>query len=673
MDGGSAKATIMEGRGRSSSSALETLSLFSSVSFRSRSSSQSAVEMYDSHEVKVVNPLFKPSPASSSSPELGSPVTRPRKSSFSFLTSSPLATTPPTTAEKETRIVNPIFTTNSSTRAGLSSSSPSIHRTCSVRIRSPLSPLVLPKSLSTKSEKIRTPLLPLINSSSSLELYSSPSPSSSSLDTSPLSSPSATPLPPSNSGNLQEGYLTLIKIESRGETNDITKKVEALPKRYWCELTKHGLLSLKQEKGTDFRGDTDLLIYLLGGQITEHIDESEQQLLGDSTSVNIVISDASSDTIRTSDASTEQKHRFALYCPLQLPQDRIVENTPRETEQIATTYLFEVEEEFDYFNWMVKLKKITTLLESKQRGSIELEEEEEEMAGEQGEQNGNSTSDPANKEQPQPLTKRKIEEKIEKEGMLLFKKETKKTLQKIKQRSKKWKRCLVLLQDFYLTVFNVDKEKTPIVSISVLLCSPRVAKIKTKKNYCFEVVHAEATLHFAAETGQIMMDWIGTIQVAQARSMVQCLDYKLDIKKSMAEEETQSKAKLASLLSLPENRTCADCDAQEPIWASTNLGVFICLACSGPHRALGVHISKVRSVTMDKWDSTLLRTMEEMGGNAKCNQYWEANLVKAGCDNVNSPPELRHWKKPSSSSSLDEKQKFINAKYRDKLFVRSAS
>jgi len=49
------------------------------------------------------------------------------------------------------------------------------------------------------------------------------------------------------------------------------------------------------------------------------------------------------------------------------------------------------------------------------------------------------------------------------------------------------------------------------------------------------------------------------------------------------------------------NPTCADCGNADPTWASINLGVMVCIQCSGIHRSLGVHISKVRSVDLDQW------------------------------------------------------------------------
>jgi hypothetical protein len=70
------------------------------------------------------------------------------------------------------------------------------------------------------------------------------------------------------------------------------------------------------------------------------------------------------------------------------------------------------------------------------------------------------------------------------------------------------------------------------------------------------------------------------------------------------------------------NSVCADCEAPsikkcylqliktvvykicnylDPVWASLNLGSLICIECSGIHRNLGTHLSRVRSLELDDW------------------------------------------------------------------------
>lgn len=77
---------------------------------------------------------------------------------------------------------------------------------------------------------------------------------------------------------------------------------------------------------------------------------------------------------------------------------------------------------------------------------------------------------------------------------------------------------------------------------------------------------------------------------------------------------------------LPGNNRCVDCDAPYPQWATVSYGTFMCLECSGRHRGLGVHISFVRSVTMDSWTEKQILQMQRGGNDAFREQFAAAGV-----------------------------------------------
>src|SRR5947207_971041 len=80
-------------------------------------------------------------------------------------------------------------------------------------------------------------------------------------------------------------------------------------------------------------------------------------------------------------------------------------------------------------------------------------------------------------------------------------------------------------------------------------------------------------------------------------------------------------ADLKELLKRPENRVCADCHVNtHPRWASWSLGVFICIRCSGIHRGMGTHISRVKSADLDAWTDEQTQMMLQWG-NRRANKY----------------------------------------------------
>ncbi|PON98829.1 Arf GTPase activating protein [Trema orientale] len=117
--------------------------------------------------------------------------------------------------------------------------------------------------------------------------------------------------------------------------------------------------------------------------------------------------------------------------------------------------------------------------------------------------------------------------------------------------------------------------------------------------------------------------------------------------------------RLENFLQQSGNQLCADCGTPDPKWVSITYGVLICIKCSGVHRSLGVHISKVLSVKLDEWNDEQVNTLVTLGGNTAVNTIYEA------CIPVN-------LKKPKPDSSPEERSDFIRKKYEQRQFLTSS-
>ncbi|KAL4895244.1 hypothetical protein BDV59DRAFT_174774 [Aspergillus ambiguus] len=116
-------------------------------------------------------------------------------------------------------------------------------------------------------------------------------------------------------------------------------------------------------------------------------------------------------------------------------------------------------------------------------------------------------------------------------------------------------------------------------------------------------------------------------------------------------QAAQNQQTIKNLLKLDYNKTCADCKRNKhPRWASWNLGIFICIRCSGIHRGMGTHISRVKSVDLDAWTDEQLQSVLRWG-NARANKYWEAKLA------------------PGHVPSEAKIENFIRTKYESKRWV----
>ncbi|XP_065870153.1 ADP-ribosylation factor GTPase-activating protein AGD4-like isoform X1 [Euphorbia lathyris] len=211
---------------------------------------------------------------------------------------------------------------------------------------------------------------------------------------------------------------------------------------------------------------------------------------------------------------------------------------------------------------------------------------------------------------------------------------------------------------------------------------------------CFRIISPSKSYTLQAESGADRMDWVNKITGVIASLLnFHLLQQPLPRMKHLEHENrsgspsavqrllshlhseddmkvTRADCVSVTLRKIPGNDLCAECSAPDPDWASLNLGVLLCIECSGVHRNLGVHISKVRSLTLDVkvWEPTILNLFHALG-NAYCNSIWEAILSVASERADEFSIISSSIAKPCPKDAICRKEKYIQAKYVEKLLV----
>ncbi|XP_028973307.1 arf-GAP with Rho-GAP domain, ANK repeat and PH domain-containing protein 2 isoform X2 [Esox lucius] len=149
------------------------------------------------------------------------------------------------------------------------------------------------------------------------------------------------------------------------------------------------------------------------------------------------------------------------------------------------------------------------------------------------------------------------------------------------------------------------------------------ASLEDTDRRSFEISTPFRNFCFTAESETEKEEWIEAVQEAIAETLS---DYEV------AEKIWFNQS----------NRTCADCRAPQPEWASINLGVVICKKCAGQHRFLGPNLSKVRSLKLDSsiWSNELVELFLEVG-NKNANSFWAASLPLDEEIHMGATPEQR--------------------------------
>ncbi|XP_048214376.1 arf-GAP with SH3 domain, ANK repeat and PH domain-containing protein 1 isoform X2 [Perognathus longimembris pacificus] len=215
---------------------------------------------------------------------------------------------------------------------------------------------------------------------------------------------------------------------------------------------------------------------------------------------------------------------------------------------------------------------------------------------------------------------------------------------------KVWQRRKCAVKNGILTISHATSNRQP-AKLNLLTCQ---VKPNAEDKKSFDLISHNRTYHFQAEDEQDYVAWISVLTNSKEEALTMAFRGEQSTGENSLEDLT--KAIIEDVQRLPGNDVCCDCGSSEPTWLSTNLGILTCIECSGIHREMGVHISRIQSLELDKLGTSELLLAKNVGNNS-FNDIMEANLPSP------SP-------KPTPSSDMTIRKEYITAKYVDHKFSR---
>lgn len=216
---------------------------------------------------------------------------------------------------------------------------------------------------------------------------------------------------------------------------------------------------------------------------------------------------------------------------------------------------------------------------------------------------------------------------------------------------KVWQRRRCDIRDSVLFIRHSDETKPP-VTVPLLTC--QVKRVGDDGRY-FDLVSYNRTYHLMAEDEVEADAWVSVLLNSKEGALQKalCDDTPGPSPPDSGFRELQQRI-ISYVRGLPGNTLCCDCGGTNDVtWLSTNYGVMVCIECSGIHRDLGVHISRIQSLTLDKVGTAQLLLARHMT-NKSFNEVTEATVPR----------------KPEPTSTMDERREFIQSKYVRRAFVQ---